>query len=211
VIQIPTTAQPKPVQKAAALVVAREADVAAAKARVEAAKTAIQSAAAADRELLADALDRGEQTGTPRVDEALEALAEAERQLSAEELRLDRARDALTAAITAALDTWEAAATTALQKAEQEEIQLVDRLAEAEQQRGRLRVELAWLRNRRDNAKLPNIDIPWPARTTAVINPHAGPEPYTVPALLEHVRAGVERALLSAEQQADAPALRVAS
>ena len=112
---------PRPVAKASSVVRERESDVAAARAAVDEAKRGVQQAAGDDRALLADALDRGAgDPGTPKTDAAYERVAEAERLLAAEELRQQRAREALDVVLSQSIDGWVAAVTKSVEQAEVE-------------------------------------------------------------------------------------------
>jgi hypothetical protein len=200
-IELPDLVVPRPIAKAASVVREREADVKAARASGEEAKQAVQAAAGEDRALLADALDRGEgDPGNPKTDAANERVAEAERLLAAEELRQQRAREALDAALAQSIEAWVQAVTKSVEEAEIDVLDLLDQLANAEHERARRRHALAWLRAYRQGEKLPNIASVPISCSTLVRNAQASPyERLPVDDLLAHVRAGVERSTLASE------------
>jgi hypothetical protein len=205
VIELPEIAMPKPVEKAAAVVRDREADVAAAKAQIEAANIAIQHAVVEDRALFADALDAGgDDPGTPRADEASARLADAERRLAGEELRMMRAREALNAALSESITAWEAAVTKATEQAERDSLKLVDQLAAAERERARRRHAVTWARRYRQGEKLPNLGNVPRTPSALVKNPIASPfDTYGIVDLLDVVR-DVTQAMLAAEHERQA-------
>jgi hypothetical protein len=204
--------QPRAVSKAATVVANREQDVAAAQERVQQTQRAIEAAVIEDRQLLADALDAGaDNHATPREDEARAAVADVERLLAAEELRLSRARDALDAAIEKSLDEWELMLTQSTEEAERTALDLVGQLERAEQERARLYCGLYWVRARKEGRQLPNLDRVASAVSPLVINPMAGPTRHTVPELIAAVREGIQGATLAAWQaKEDAARLHVA-
>jgi hypothetical protein len=199
-IPIPDLQRPRSVAKAAATVEAREADLAAAREAVEQATAAIGPALIEDREAYAAALDAGRpDPGRTNEQAARDALAEAERLLAAEGLRVDRARAELDQTLDTVLDGWETALTAATGKLETESLALVDQLEHAEEQRATARVQLAWLRNRRDGTKLPNLDLVRPALSSIVINRVDSTTTHPVPALLAGIRDGIRATSLEVQ------------
>jgi hypothetical protein len=214
-IELPDLAQPKAVTRAAQLVRDREADVARAREAVEQAKASIQTAMVADRNAYADALDAGRADPGQQVEEAARAvLAEAERRLGVEEVRQQRARDALDQALSDALAAWTLAARKQVEASEVEALRLVDQLRAAVEERSRRRLALAWLERYAQAEKLPRLDNVPATATTAIRNPHAGPQTWAASELLDAIRAGIEQVTLEAEQarkvEHPAPQLHVA-
>ena len=213
-IEFPDLAVPRPVAKAAGVVRERESDVSAARAAVDEAKRAVQQAAGDDRALLADALDRGQgDPGTPRADAARERVAEAERLLEGQELRQQRAREALDAVLSQSIDGWVQAVTKSVEQSEADVLDLVDKLVAAEHERARQRHALAWLRAYRQGEKLPNVAAVPTTFSTLLRNERASPYEFlSIDDLLLHVKAGVERLTLASEhgRQASAQHLHVA-
>lgn len=199
-MQLPDVAMPRAVSKAVALLHEREADVLSARKAVEQAQQVIPLALGEDRALLADALDAGRaDPGTPREDEARSQLAEAERLLAAEEVRLSRARQALDEALSAA-QGWEAKVEQAVKEAELAETNALRQLLDVEHERARLRVALAWLHAYRQGEKLPNLEQVPQTRSALLRNPQASPhERYTVDELIAAIGGGIEVVRLEAE------------
>jgi hypothetical protein len=205
-IELPDLAVPRPVAKAASVVSDRESDVATAKQAVDAAKQTIEQARTDDRALLADALDAGrDDPGTPREDDARALLADAERRLAGEELRLTRARDALDETLSTTIDTWASALEGVVEQADAEALDLVDKLAAAEQERARRRHALTWAHRYQQGEKLPNLATVPQTKSAIVRNPQASPyDTYFVAELVDAVRGGLTRATLAAERQPQA-------
>jgi hypothetical protein len=191
--------QPRPVAKAAQVVVEREADVAAAKEGIAAAHAAIKAAIEQDRAAYADALDRGEDDPGPEAEEnARRELAECERRFAVEEVRLTRAREAFEATCHDAIGGWQETLTRALEKAESEALEAVDALEAAELKRARLRADLFWLERYAERGQLTGLGGAAPAMSPIVINQQAGPRTHDVLTLLGGIRDGIEAATLGA-------------
>jgi hypothetical protein len=200
-IDLPTIAMPKRVAAAAKTLAEREADLEAARKRVNEANAAIQLAVIEDRNLLADSLDAGKRDpGTPNEDEARARLADAERLAEGEELRAQRARDELDAALSETIEGWQAKLAQEVEKAEADVLRLLDEVEAAELERGRRRIALTWAYRYRSGQKLPRLDFVAPTASTLQRHPN-DPSTYAVTELIGAVRTGVERATLAREAE----------
>jgi hypothetical protein len=201
VIELPEPGRPKQVSKQAEAVRARETDVAAARAALIEANKAIESAIFADREAYADAVDAGGADPGRELEVAARAEAdEAKRRLSGEELRLQRAEGQLREAIEASLPAWTTALERATAEAEAQALDLVDQLRAAEGERARRRVALFWVTCFKRRAQLPGLGFAPSADTTLLRNRASSDRDFLgVFEMLDHIRAGIEKASLAAE------------
>jgi hypothetical protein len=201
VIELPEQAQPKAVARAAEAVRAREADLAGARAAVVEANKAIEEAIVADREAYATALDAGRADPGREAEGAARAqLEECQRRVAAEETRLERAQAALREAIETTLPDWTAALERATEEAEVVALALVDQLRDAEQERARRRLALAWVRSFQARQQLPSLGHAITAFSTLLRSRMASDRDFLlVGELLDHVRAGIEQVTLQAE------------
>jgi hypothetical protein len=183
---------------------------------------AISAALVADREAAASALDEGrDDPGRAAEVAAREKLDEVERLLAVQEVRLTRARDALSAALTAALPGWTTTVGREIEKAEASVLAALDALAQAEAHRESARQQHAWMRVSEAGEKAPPLDRVVLTRSALVRNPVANPnETIPIVELIGAIREGVEAASLQAERDrvaeaearvADEPCRHVAS
>jgi hypothetical protein len=199
VIELPQVAMPRRVAAAAKTLAAREVDADAARQAVQEASAAIELARVEDRALLADALDAGKgDPGSQRENEARARLADVERRAEGEELRRQRAQDELDRALNESIEGWEEKLTQAVEESEAHVMRLLDELEDAEAERGRRRLALAWAYRYVRGQKLPRLDHVPP--TASTIRRHANdPAEYWVPELVDAIRGGVKRVTLAGE------------
>jgi hypothetical protein len=190
---LPTVGQPEAIEKAVAIMEAREADLADAEQAVGEAKAGLESARAEDVAAFAAARDAGvDDPGPVHVQHARQHLADAERRRDGETLRLGRAQAALKEALEAHVGEWNRALERSLQRADAASIKALDRLEAAERERAELRGARATLRQGRPVSAGP---IPSPIRR------NLSGDLFTLNELLAGLRAGLENSSLDRERE----------
>lgn len=197
-LDLPDVAQPKRVAAAARVLAERETDVEAAERALREARAGIDAAKAEDRAAFAAERDAGRPDPGPKhAEEARARLDNAGRVLEGEQLRHDRAREALDQAVSESLAAWTAAVEKQVRVSEARTLELVAELEQAEQRRNGERAALDWLSAYRDKRTLPR-SFSNPSVASTLRRNRNDPSCYTVAELLEAMRAGVAASTLDA-------------
>jgi hypothetical protein len=145
-VRLPEVLVPKAVREAAQLREERHADYQAAVRRRQEAELALQGAVQADMEQTAAARDAGREDPPPEHEQAARArLTEAERNQAVEELRLQRAHQALQDALQDGAQGWLSAVQAARPKADAKAQRALDQVRAAEVERQALAGAAVWL------------------------------------------------------------------
>ena len=195
-IALPDAERLPEVAKAAAVLEAREADLAAAQQELREAKAGVESARAEDRLEYARSRDAGgDDPGARHLELAHRTLEDVERRHGGEMLRVGQSQAALDAALTEHLEVWREALEAALECADRESLKLLERFESAERDRAALRGALAWTQ-RPSSAPKPGGPVPSGLRRN--LN---SPETFSVDELLAAVRTGLMSSTLEAARQ----------
>jgi hypothetical protein len=143
---LPEASAPKSVRAAITVLREAESDLLDSAQTEREATAALQEGAALDREALATARSTGaEPPGHVHRATAEQALSEATEVREADELRIERAEQALARELDAQAEAWLAAIEKARARCDGEALKRLEALREVEQQRGELRSAAAWL------------------------------------------------------------------
>ena len=145
-LNVPTAAAPEPVVAALDTREARRQDYRRAAQAVHEAQAGVAEAGRLDLLAMADARDRGDDDPLPvNRETARRGVEVARHDQEVEQLRLERAHQALVDAVEAHADIWQQAASEARAKADQRASKALAQLRAAEQERAELRRVRQWL------------------------------------------------------------------
>jgi hypothetical protein len=144
--QIPALEMPPAIGRAAQTRDERARDLAEAQQALREAQVAIETAIVEDRAAYASARDQGEDDpGPTRECAARERVADAERRLAGEQLRLARAEEELATAVGAHVDQWAARLAATWKKADAASEAALTKFEQAEAKRAEVRRVALWL------------------------------------------------------------------
>lgn len=192
---LPEPERPEAVAQAAAVLEAREADLAQAEQAVREARVGLDAARSEDRASYASARNAGKPDPGPRALRAAEAhLEDAERKLDGERLRVEQAQAAFSTALEEHRPSWHQALEDALERADAASLKALDKFEAAEAARGELRAAVRWLRGATGA----------PATAGSLVSPlrrNASGDLWTLGELIPAVRSGIQNSTLEAERR----------
>ena len=189
---MPGVCRPPEVEQAASVLAQRQRDLADVEAEAREARAGIAAAEVEDRQAYAAARDQGKRDPGPKhVAAARERLADVERRLGGERLRLSVAEDAVQAALREYRDEWATALEAAQVELDAASLTAIERLERAEHERSQVRATRAWLATGKARAGV----------VQSGLKRNMNGDLFSVPELVDGLKQAIGDSTLSAEQE----------